>query len=93
MSHLLRAHKEWENRPPKSRSADVHLHGVRAIRFLGSILATKDENGRKNSLSRFCIHIFIIENGICSGIVENGNGSGINGIAKKNGNGNTNGKS
>jgi hypothetical protein len=27
---------------------------------------------------------FIIENGIESGIVENGNGSGINGIAKTN---------
>jgi hypothetical protein len=34
---------------------------------------------------------FIIENGIESGIV--GNGNGINGIAKPNGNGNTNGNS
>jgi hypothetical protein len=36
---------------------------------------------------------FIIENGIRSGIVENGNGSGINGTVKMNGNGNTNGNS
>jgi hypothetical protein len=33
---------------------------------------------------------FIIGNGIGSGIVENRNGSGINRIAKTNGNGNTN---
>jgi hypothetical protein len=33
---------------------------------------------------------FIIEKGIRSGIVENGNWSGINGIEKTNGNGNTN---
>jgi hypothetical protein len=33
---------------------------------------------------------FIIGNGIGSGIVGNGNESGINGIAKTNGNGNTN---
>jgi hypothetical protein len=36
---------------------------------------------------------FIIGNRIESGIVRNGNGSGINGIAKTNGNGNTNGNS
>jgi hypothetical protein len=36
---------------------------------------------------------FFIGNGIGSGIVENGNESGINGIAKMNGNGNTNGNS
>jgi hypothetical protein len=26
-SHLLRAHIEWESRPPKSPSAELHLHG------------------------------------------------------------------
>jgi hypothetical protein len=36
---------------------------------------------------------FIIGNGIRSEIVGDGNGSGINGIAKTNGNGNTNGNS
>jgi hypothetical protein len=36
---------------------------------------------------------FIIGNGIGFGIVRNGNGSGISGIAKTNGNGNTNGNS
>jgi hypothetical protein len=36
---------------------------------------------------------FIIENEIGSEIVGNENGSGINGIAKTNGNGNTNGNS
>ena len=36
---------------------------------------------------------FIIENGIGSEIVGNGNGSGINGIVKTDGNGNTNGNS
>jgi hypothetical protein len=36
---------------------------------------------------------FIIGNGIGSGIVGNENGSGINRIAKTNGNGNTNGNS
>jgi hypothetical protein len=36
---------------------------------------------------------FVIGNEIGSGIVGNGNGSGINGIAKTNGNGNTNGNS
>jgi hypothetical protein len=36
---------------------------------------------------------FIIGNGIGSGIVGNENGSEINGIAKTNGNGNTNGNS
>jgi hypothetical protein len=36
---------------------------------------------------------FIIGNEIGSGIVGNGNVSGINGIAKTNGNGNTNGNS
>jgi hypothetical protein len=36
---------------------------------------------------------FIVGNGIGPGIVGNGNESGINGIAKTNGNGNTNGNS
>jgi hypothetical protein len=36
---------------------------------------------------------FIVGNGIKSGIVGNGNGSRINGIAKTNGNRNTNGNS
>jgi hypothetical protein len=36
---------------------------------------------------------FIIGNEIGSGIVGNGNGSGINGIVKTNGNENTNGNS
>jgi hypothetical protein len=36
---------------------------------------------------------FIIGNGIETGIVGNENRSGINGIAKTNGNGNTNGNS
>jgi hypothetical protein len=46
----------------------------------------------KNTLP-FSYPHFIIENGIGSGIVGNRNGSGINGIAKTNENGNTNGNS
>jgi hypothetical protein len=48
-----------------------------------------DGNRRKTHLS-FPYPHFIIENWIGSGIVGNGNRSGINGIAKTNGNGNTN---
>jgi hypothetical protein len=40
MSHLLRAQREWESRPPKSTSAEIHLHGCVGIRFLGSVFAT-----------------------------------------------------
>jgi hypothetical protein len=53
----------------------------------------RDENGRKRMEKTplpFPYPHFIIGNGIGSGIVENGNRSGINGIAKTNGNGNTN---
>jgi hypothetical protein len=46
----------------------------------------------KTSLMFPYLH-FIIGNGIGFGIVGNGNESGINGIAKTNGNRNTNGNS
>jgi hypothetical protein len=51
-----------------------------------------DRNGQKTPLL-FPYPHFIIGNGIGSGIVGNGNGSRINGIAKTNGNRNTNGNS
>jgi hypothetical protein len=50
-----------------------------------------DGNGKPPLLFPY-LH-FIIGNGIGSGIVRNGNGSGINGVAKTNGNRNTNGNS
>jgi hypothetical protein len=41
LSHFLRAQREWESRPPKSPSAEIHLHKCAGdIRFLGSVLAT-----------------------------------------------------
>jgi hypothetical protein len=52
----------------------------------------RDENGWKTHLP-FPYPHFIIRNGIGSEIVGNGNGSGINGIEKTNGNENTNGNS
>jgi hypothetical protein len=40
-SHFLRTYKEWESRPPKSPSAEIHVHKCASdIRFLGSVLAT-----------------------------------------------------
>jgi hypothetical protein len=39
-SHLLRAQTVWESRPPKSSSAERHLHGCADDQFLGSVLAT-----------------------------------------------------
>jgi hypothetical protein len=39
-SHLLRAQRECESRPSKSSFAEYICTGVRAIRFLGSVLAT-----------------------------------------------------
>jgi hypothetical protein len=57
-----------------------------------NLLMSKDENEWKNP-SSVSVSAFFIENGIRSGIVGNENGSGINGIAKTNENGNTNGNS
>jgi hypothetical protein len=53
---------------------------------------SRDENGRETPLPFSYLH-FIIGNGIGSEIVGNGNESGINRIAKTNGNRNTNGNS
>jgi hypothetical protein len=34
-SHLLRAHTVWESRPPKSSSAERHLHGCAGDQVFG----------------------------------------------------------
>jgi hypothetical protein len=55
----------------------------------------RDENGwkRTENPSPVSVSAFYHRKRDGSGIVENVNGSGINGIAKTNGNGNTNGNS
>jgi hypothetical protein len=40
LSHLLRAQRVWESRPPNRRPQRDTCMGVQAIRFLGSKLAT-----------------------------------------------------
>jgi hypothetical protein len=38
--YLLRAQRVWESRPPKSPSAERHLHGYARDHVFGSVLAT-----------------------------------------------------
>jgi hypothetical protein len=41
LPHLLRAQREWESRPPKSPSTEIHLHRcVSDFIFLGRVFAT-----------------------------------------------------
>ena len=37
-SHLLRAQREWESRPPKSPTAEIHLHGCAGDQIFGERL-------------------------------------------------------
>lgn len=37
-SHLLRAQREWESRPPKSPAAEIHLHGCAGDQIFGERL-------------------------------------------------------
>ena len=37
-SHLLRAQREWESSPPKSPSAELHLHGCAGDQIFGERL-------------------------------------------------------
>jgi hypothetical protein len=37
-SHLLRAQREWESRPPKSPTAEIHLHGCADDQIFGERL-------------------------------------------------------
>jgi hypothetical protein len=40
LSHLLRAQREWESRPPKSPSTEIHLHGCAGDQVFGSVFTT-----------------------------------------------------
>jgi hypothetical protein len=71
---------------------DIHMYVYEYNKVLVdnfSWVWTGMKTDRKTTLSFLYPH-FIIENGIGSRIVENENGSRINGIVKTNGNGNTN---
>jgi hypothetical protein len=67
-SHLLRARRGWEGRPPKSPSTEIHLHGcvgdqvfvLVTARFISSTSAALSTSGSSSSTpfeGLHCVHL------------------------------------